>query len=95
MADVPARAPTTTLRPADVLALTPCNLLFMSAEGFRNVMKTEPKLASPVFVHAGPQHGRAHGGRKPEAEEQGQLQVPPALAECRTQNKPPLRQRDR
>jgi len=42
-----------TLRPADVLALTPCNLLFMSAKGFRNVMKTEPKLVSPVLFTLG------------------------------------------
>jgi hypothetical protein len=42
-----------TPRSADVLALTPCNLLFMSAEAFRNMMKTEPKLASAVLFALG------------------------------------------
>ncbi len=42
-----------TPRSADVLALTPCNLLFMSAETFRNMMKTEPKLASAVLFALG------------------------------------------
>ena len=37
------------MRPADVLALTPCNLLFMSAEVLRSMMKTKPKLASLVL----------------------------------------------
>ena len=40
-------------RTADVLALTPCNLLFMSAEAFRNMMETEPKLASSVLFALG------------------------------------------
>jgi CRP-like cAMP-binding protein len=42
-----------TPRTADVLALTPCNLLFMSAEAFRNMMETEPKLASAVLFALG------------------------------------------
>ena len=42
-----------TPRSADVIALTPCNLLFMSAEAFRNMMKTEPKLASAVLFALG------------------------------------------
>jgi len=42
-----------TPRTADVLALTPCNLLFMSAEAFRNMMETEPKLASSVLFALG------------------------------------------
>jgi len=40
-------------RTADVLALTPCNLLFMSAEAFRNMMQSEPKLASAVLFALG------------------------------------------
>jgi hypothetical protein len=42
-----------TPRTADVLALTPCNLLFMSAEAFRNMMETEPKMASSVLFALG------------------------------------------
>ncbi len=42
-----------TPRSADVIALTPCNLLFMSAEAFRNMMKTEPKLALAVVFALG------------------------------------------
>ena len=42
-----------TPRSADVIALTPCNLLFMSAEAFQNMMKTEPKLASAVLFALG------------------------------------------
>ena len=41
------------MRPTNVLAQTQCNLLFMSAEVFRNVMKTEPKLVSPVLFTQG------------------------------------------
>ena len=40
-------------RTADVLALTPCNLLFMSAEAFRNMMQSEPKLASAMLFALG------------------------------------------
>ena len=42
-----------TPRTADVLALTPCNLLFMSAEAFRNMMDSKPKLASAVLFALG------------------------------------------
>ncbi|HJN89619.1 MAG TPA: cyclic nucleotide-binding domain-containing protein [Verrucomicrobiota bacterium] len=42
-----------TSRTADVLALTPCQLLFMSAEAFRGMMQTEPKLASSVLFALG------------------------------------------
>ena len=42
-----------TQRSADVLALTPCQLLFMSAEAFRGMMQTEPKLASAVLFALG------------------------------------------
>lgn len=42
-----------TQRSADVLALTRCQLLFMSAEAFRGMMQTEPKLASAVLFALG------------------------------------------
>ncbi|MBT4624363.1 MAG: cyclic nucleotide-binding domain-containing protein [Verrucomicrobia bacterium] len=42
-----------TQRSADVLALTRCQLLFMSAEAFRGMMETEPKLASAVLFALG------------------------------------------
>ncbi|MBT4227894.1 MAG: cyclic nucleotide-binding domain-containing protein [Verrucomicrobia bacterium] len=42
-----------TERSADVLALTRCQLLFMSAEAFRGMMETEPKLASAVLFALG------------------------------------------
>ena len=42
-----------TPRTADVLALTPCNLLFMSTEAFRTIMESEPKLASAVLYALG------------------------------------------
>ena len=42
-----------TQRSADILALTRCQLLFMSAESFRGMMQTEPKLASAVLFALG------------------------------------------
>ena len=42
-----------TQRSADVFALTRCQLLFMSAEAFRGMMQTEPKLASAVLFALG------------------------------------------
>ena len=42
-----------TQRSADVLALTRCQLLFMSAAAFRGMMETEPKLASAVLFALG------------------------------------------
>ena len=42
-----------TQRSADVLALTRCQLLFMSAKAFRGMMQTEPKLASAVLFALG------------------------------------------
>ena len=42
-----------TPRTADVLALTPCNLLFMSAKAFRNMMDSKPNLASAVLFALG------------------------------------------
>ncbi|HJO10137.1 MAG TPA: cyclic nucleotide-binding domain-containing protein [Verrucomicrobiota bacterium] len=42
-----------TSRTADVLALTSCQLLFMSAEAFRGMMQAEPELASAVLFALG------------------------------------------
>ena len=42
-----------TPRSADILSLDQCQLLFMSAEAFRSMIQTEPKLASAVLFALG------------------------------------------
>ena len=92
---VPTRAPTMNPATRRCPGADPVQFAVHVGRSITKHDENQAKAGLAGAVCACPHHGRLHGGLESEAAEQGQLQVSPALAECWTQNKPSLSQRDR